>query len=99
MFRNPYIILGTVGLVWFFIRTRKSSPKKTIIERAFTKDDNTNGLPSDFISKVDKMSSSEIKRTMAHNVKMAERTDMSEDELDKMNKMINYMADEFSKRT
>jgi len=103
---NPFVLIGTIGIIYYVVKRRKLKTQiKTFDQKilpASTKSVEENkyakGLPLKFINKVANMPKEEIKSTMKHNVKMMERTDLSDADVDKINKMINYLAEEYDKR-
>ena len=100
---NPFILIGTVGVI-FYIWQRKKVLKNLPTYKKGKLDIGTNNLspendlPEEFVNDVKKMSKEKILRTISHNDKMLERAKMSDKKRAGMERMLDFLTDEYQSR-
>lgn len=103
--KNPYVIVGLIGLTYWFVQKRKLVEANKNVEKSveeldnFVKDEaRANGVPQKLVEDVKKMGKKKLARNIIVNQQMLNREEMSNDERTHILKMINYMEKELEKK-
>ena len=90
--RSPYVIIGVIGIIYYLYRRNILVNKinKEIIPALSSFSDD---IPTEFKSDVEKMSFSEMKRSVAENEKLIADKKLQPNEEKKVAKMVKYVVD------
>jgi len=108
-YRNPYIVIGVLGLLYSLYKRRevlKVNPKaeKSIDElektttHTFVKEEKKSNLPKEFIDDVKGMDNTTLKQTFKNNKEMLKRTELDKEKKQQVREMLLFIKNELSER-
>ena len=109
--KNPFVVLGLIGIGYYFVQRRKilkNTPKATksikeiekkgLSQEEVEKRAKENKVPMSLITDCEKMNKKDLARMILANQKMLNEQKMSNDERNHILKMLEYLEKELDKR-
>lgn len=95
---NPFVVLGTLGLVYYVWNRKKIMAKLPVFKKSENPSstvkesiDKFLDIPENFRKQVEKMNVDEIKKTIKSNTEMLSRKKIGEDEKAGIERMLEYL--------
>ncbi len=103
--KNPYVIVGLLGLGYWYMQRKKLKKANSNVDKSVEELDSqtndeaqANGVPAKLVEDVKSMSKDKLARNIIVNQQMLNREEMSNDERTHILKMIDYMEKQLEKK-